>query len=179
MLGLLAVLAVACTKPVPPASVASMASCGERGALSVELHGALQESVRWSPETLACQSMPRPGGDGARLRLSGPIGDGEESRTIAFILGIPDLTPGATGTELPTNVTLVEEGTGRFFSTQDSSGCWADIERHERLSKDNDYEYRIGGILYCLTPLAELHGTSGVTFTDMHFAGRINWKPPQ
>lgn len=139
----------------------------------------MRESVSWSAATLTCESMPRPGGDGARLRLSGPVGEGVETRTIAFILGIPDLEPGRTGKEFPTNVTLVEEGTGRFFSTRETGGCWTDIERHDPVDGENDHEYRIGGILYCVSPLAELNGTAGVTFTDLHFAGRINWKAPE
>ncbi len=174
-----ALLCAACTPSIPAANVRAQAPCDTAARLEVELFGGIRESVHWSAATLRCQSMPRPDGDGARLRLSGKVGEGEESRTLAFILGIPGLTAGETGTELPTNVTLIEEGAGRFFATQDTSGCWTDVERHERIRGEGAPEYRISGILYCVSPLAELNSSASVTLTDMHFASRINWESPE
>lgn len=118
--------------------------------------------------------MPRPDDAGARIRLSGPVRNDGEAKTLTFILGLPDLVAGQTGAELPTNVTLVEEGNGRFFGTPDTSSCWTDVTTH-RLIEGSENEYAIGGNLYCVSPLAELNGSASVTFTGLSFTGRLNW----
>ena len=124
---------------------------------------------------MVCEGMPRPGDEGARIRLSGPLPDDREAKTLTFIFGVPHLLPGVTGAELPTNVTLVEEGTGRFFGTPDTSSCWTDVTTHRPL-EGSDSEYTISGSLYCVSPLAELNGSSSVTFTELGFSGRLNWE---
>ena len=75
--------------------------------------------------------------------------------------------------------TIIEEGTGRFFSTQDKQNCWSDIQRHEQVSDMDDLNYRVSGIVYCLAPLAELNGAASVTFAEMKFTGRLRWKVPK
>ena len=154
-------------------------ACGDDGQLIVALYGGIRAEIDWQQDTLACTGMPRPDDEGARMRLSGPIGDVDEGRTLAFILGIPDLEMGQTGAELPTNVTLIEEGTGRFFGTQDNSGCWTDVAKHEPITDSGERLYRIAGTLYCVSPLAELNGNASVTFTELTFTGRLNWKQPE
>jgi len=154
-------------------------ACGQDGLPSAELYGGIRATIDWQASTLSCTGMPRPDDEGARLRMSGPIGTGEEIRTLAFILGLPGLEIGQTGTELATNVTLIEEGTGRFFGTRDSGGCWTDISAHDPIGVGGDHLYRIDGTLYCVTPLAELNGNASVTFTELNFTGRLNWEQPE
>lgn len=118
------VLLAACDGPAPIGAetieAESMAAeitelaCGQDGQLTVELYGAIRTSIDWRAEVLSCTGMPRPDGDGARVRWSGPISTSGVARTLAFILGLPGLEPGQSGTELPTIVTLIEVGTGRF-----------------------------------------------------------------
>lgn len=155
------------------------ATCGQDGQLVVELYGSVRASIDWQADVLTCTGMPRPDGEGARVRMSGPLGTGDEVRTLAFILGLPGLEVGQTGTELPTNVTLIEEGTGRFFGTRDTSGCWTDVTSQQPVGDDSDRTYRIEGMLYCVSPLAELNGSTSVTFTELKFTGRINWEQPK
>ena len=154
-------------------------ACGQEGLLSVELYGGIRVAIDWQDTELSCTGMPRPNGEGARVRMSGPIGTGEEVRTLAFILGLPSLEVGQTGAELPTNVTLIEEGTGRFFGTQENSGCWTDVTAHEPVDGEGGSLYRIEGTLYCVSPLAELNGNANVTFTELRFTGRLNWEQPE
>jgi len=143
--------------------------------LRTELYGAIRENIEWRANQLACEGMPRPNSEGARLRLSGPLGD----KTLAIILGLPDLGRGETGMEFPTNVTFIEEGSGRFFSTTDTSGCWTDIDIHEPAVAQSVSNYRIGGTLYCVSPLPELNGGSSISFTKLAFVGRLDWEPLQ
>jgi len=172
-------LTCACEQPVPAAAEATTYGCDRDAHLGVELYGGIRATIDWPADILTCDSMPRPDGEGARLRFSGPGWEGSTARTIAFILGIPDLQPGSTGTELPTHVTLIEEGSGRFFATQDTNGCWTDIDRHEAATRENVSSYRISGTLYCVAALAELNGGSSISFTELNFAGRLNWEQPK
>lgn len=156
-------------------------ACGQDGLLQVELYGGIRATIDWQDSDLSCAGMPRPDGEGARVRMSGPVGTEEEIRTLAFILGLPELEIGQTGAELATNVTLIEEGTGRFFGTRDSGSCWTDVSAHEPIEADDDAGnlYRIKGTLYCVSPLAELNGNASVTFTELNFIGRLNWGRPK
>jgi len=133
---------------------ATAPACGQDGQLAVELYGSIRSSLDWHADVLSCTGMRRPDGEGVRVRMSGPLETGDEVRTIAFILGISGLDVGQTGSELPTNVTLIEEGTGRFFGTRDTSGCWTDVTSQEPMDDDGDQTYRIEGTLYCVSPLA-------------------------
>ena len=154
-------------------------ACLADGYLRVGLHGAIRADIEWGPADLSCEGMPRPEGLGARLRFSGTLGDSAESRPIAIILGVPDLEMAETGSELPTNVTLIEEGAGRFFGTQDTAGCWTDIEEQQTVDDLPGDIYRIAGKVYCVSPLAELNGGSSINFTELSFAGRLDWATPE
>jgi hypothetical protein len=158
---------------------ASTPACGPDGQLAVELYGSISTALEWKADVLSCTGMRRPDGEGVRLRVSGPLEAGDDAKTLAFILGIPDLDVGQTGTELPTNVTLIEEGTGRFFGTRDTSGCWTDFTSRKPTADHDDQTYRIEAILYCVSPLAELNGNTSVTFTELKFAGRLAWEQPE
>jgi hypothetical protein len=171
----LALSVSACGDPEPIAAEQALA-CGTDGALVAEIFGGVRVSIDWDAGVLECQGMPRPNGEGARLRFAGPVGTAGGERRLAFILGLPDLQRGETGKELPTNVTLMEEGTGRFFGTRDAVNCWTDIETHEQVEPAG---YRISGILYCVAPLADLNGNSNVSFTDLKFTGHIIWGAPK
>ena len=175
-----AVALAGCESPVSENSgTANTYGCGQDGRLEAELYGAIRAAIRWQADTLQCEGMPRPAGAGARLRLSGPLDVDGEPRTLAFIIGIPALERGAIGKELPTNVTLMEEGAGRFFGTQDTSGCWTDVERQDAVGQQEPTAYRISGAVYCVSPLAELNGSSSVSFTELEFTGRLDWELPE
>jgi len=179
------IVLVACQDPQPVAAEAAAlaesgdAACSGDGYLQVELYGSIRASIDWQAGELSCKGMPRPDEEGARIRLSGPLDTGDGSRTLAFILGMPDLKIGETGKELPTNVTLIEEGTGRFFGSRDTGECWTDISSQEPVGDDNGSAYRLEGTLYCASPLAELNGNTSVTFTELIFSGRLNWELPK
>lgn len=165
----------ACDDSGPDAAVNTQ-SCGNDGALAAEIYGGVRASIDWDAATLACEGMPRPNGEGARLRFAGAA---EGDRQLAFILGLPGLIEGETAKEIPTNVTLMEEGTGRFFGTRDTTNCWTDVDEHEQLRGSESPTYRISGILYCVAPLAELNGSSSISFVDLRFTGRLDWEQPK
>ena len=169
---------VGCLEPAPGETGVRAFGCDPEARLSTELHGAIGATLDWGPDDVACEGMPRPDDAGARLRFSGHLDEAGSAGEIALILGIPGLERGATGVELPTNVTLIDERSGRFFATAGTDGCWTDIDRHGPVA-ENEATYGLRGIVYCVSPLAELGGTSSVTFTELQFTGRLDWEPPE
>lgn len=147
-------------------------SCGESGYLRGRLYGAIAWTLDWTAGKLQCAGMPRPGGKGARLRFASGIGADE--RQIAIIIAIPELSRDSPGTEYASNVTVIEEGRGRFFNTVDLSNCLTDITAMTALDADGD-RHTVSGSLYCLAPLAEVNGDSSVSITELQFEGLIDW----
>ncbi|MGI9202522.1 MAG: hypothetical protein ACR2Q3_00845 [Woeseiaceae bacterium] len=158
----------------PPTNTVDGEGCVAGGRLRTDLVGGIRASLDWQAHEMVCEGMPRPDDSGARIRLSGPLGSDSDVKTLTIILGLPHLSAGVTGAELPTNVTLVEEGAGRFFGTPDTNSCWTDVTSHE-LVEGSSNEYVIGGQLYCASPLPELNGSASVTFTELSFTGSLNW----
>ena len=158
------------------------ANCVDDGELTAEVYGAIETNLEWREDELECDGMPRPNGQGARLRFAGTALSKGETLSLAFIIALPHLQQGRSAAEIPAGVTLIEENEGHFFSTAEPSTCWADVEHQVPLDDaavDAIPEYRIKGLLYCLSPLAEVNGNRSVTFTDLHFSGRVDWRVPQ
>ena len=144
--------------------------CGERGYLRTAFYGAFQGPVDWKADDLDCEGMPRPEGRGARLRFAGQSGD----TAIAIIVALPAVERGATARELGSNVTVIEEGSGRFFSTAGLGNCWTDVLEHADAG-DGTNVFFVAGTLYCIAPLAEVNGNSSVTLRELQFGGYVDW----
>lgn len=174
----LAVSLSACgEEPTAAASEAPPPSgCVTGGSLVAELYGGLRASLAWDAAVLECEGMPRPDGKGARLRFAGP---GDDDARLALILGLPELKRGQAARELPTNVTMIEEDAGRFFNNHDLSNCWTDIHEQTQVADSVPEQFRISGILYCVSPLTELNGSSSVTIGELEFEGVVDWREPE
>jgi len=157
--------------PVESQELVSTNECGDQGYLSAELYGAIETTVNWAATDLRCEGMQRPSNRGARLRFSGQTSDGTD---IAFIISLPDLQLGETGEEYRSNITLIEEGGGRFFSTADLEICWTDINDVESVD-DTSTRFAISGAVYCVAPLREVNGDSDVSIRDFRFRGLLDW----
>lgn len=157
----------------PPAPAQPLTlDCGERGYLATELFGALSGKIEWDETELICEGMARPDDHGARIRLAGIV---DSEYVIAFIIALPDLVQGAIGNELPSKVTVIEEGAGRFFSSADQEICWTDITDSQAVN-DGDSLYELSGSLYCVAPLVEVNGDSDITIGDFEFRSLIDWE---
>lgn len=146
--------------------------CDVAGFLRAQLYGAFNATLDWAAADLNCEGMPRPDGAGGRLRFAGPIADGE--RQLAIIIAIPELTRDSAGAEHASNVTVIEEGGGRFFSTLDLSNCLTELDSVTAVEDGSD-RYAIAGTLYCVSPLAEINGDSSVSIPELRFSGLIDW----
>ena len=153
---------------LPPPPEAS--GCGERGFLSTTLYGEFSGPIEWSVDNVVCEGMPRPDGEGGRLRFAGSAGD----HTIAIIVAMPGLKRGISARELGSNVTIIEEGSGRFFSTSGLGSCWTDVTEQQSIEDRADV-YFIAGTLYCIAPLAEVNGDSSVSVRELRFGGQLDW----
>ncbi|MDH3820412.1 MAG: hypothetical protein OEU59_04765 [Gammaproteobacteria bacterium] len=145
-------------------------TCGGLGVLQGTLSGAINARLDWPDDALRCESMPRPDAEGVRLRLSGDVA-GER---VAIIIAMPGLEPGATRTELSSNVTITVEGSGRFFSTPNLETCWTDVVKNEPLQDMPDM-YVVMGDLYCVGPLGEINGDAFVDVRMLRFSSVANW----
>ncbi|MCC5862644.1 MAG: DUF192 domain-containing protein [Gammaproteobacteria bacterium] len=133
--------------------------------LSASLGGTLTAELDWQGDVLECSGMPRPDQAGGRLQFRGPLPGGGR---LGVVIGLEGLAPGVTAQELPANVTLVIEPEGRFFSTRQQTGCWADVEGNVALA---DGGYRVSGQLWCVRGLAEVGGEGSVSVPQLAFTG--------
>ena len=117
-----------------------------------------------------CENMLRPDNEGARLRFAGEV-SGEQ---LAIIIALPTLQRATAAKELPSNVTVTVEGSGRFFSTASRDACWTDIES-QVANADNENMFVVTGTLYCVSPLGEVNGDSAVSIPEMTFTTFIEW----
>lgn len=155
-----------------PANSVAREGCGAGGLVQATVYGALDGSVDWTGTEMDCEGMPRPGGDGVRLRFAGTA----DTIPLAIIIGVNGIGPDETAAELPSNVTIIEEGQGRFFSTSDLDSCWTDVERQAAIDSISG-RYEIDGTLYCISPLAEVNGSGSVSIPELRFSGLVDWGP--
>jgi len=155
-------------KPEPTTS-----TCGGKGVLQAILSGAIGAKLDWPDEALRCESMPRPGAEGVRLRLSGEVGE----ERLAIIIAMPALNPGETGNEFDSNVTISVEGSGRFFSSPNLDTCWTDVAVNEPI-EEGSHTYNVLGGLTCVGPLGEINGDGFVDIQLLKFSGIANWSAP-
>ena len=160
--------AVPATLPDEPEQAAS--TCAGKGTLQAILSGAIVARLDWPDDALRCESMPRPDAQGVRLRFSGEVGE----ERLAIIIALPALSPGATGDEFDSNVTVSVEGSGRFFSAPNLGSCWTDIAVNELLEEGPD-TYNVQGELTCVSPLGEINGDGFVDIQLLTFSGIAKW----
>jgi hypothetical protein len=156
---------------LPPPTVMEAPSCGSDGTLEGSLVGGIETSISWSADEMVCESMPRPNGEGLRLRFSGDV-SGER---LAIIIAMPGLVAGKSGVEVPSNVTLTVEGSGRFFSTPSLATCWTEMDSQTALTEEEE-GYAVVGRLFCIAPLGEVNGDAAVTIPELSFSTIIRWK---
>ena len=155
----------AAAQPVLEAS-----TCGSTGYLRASLSGALNAEIDWRDRMLRCESMRRPDDRGVRLRLSGEL----RGERLAFIVALPELGAGETGSGFDSVVTITVEGSGRFFSTPNLGACWADIDRNEPL-ESTDGQHVVAGTLDCVGPLGEFNGDAYIDLRNTSFSSVGDW----
>ncbi len=169
------VFAPAAERPAPTAELPApvrVAPCAmaPAGFVTGRWFGALNLAVDWTGPALGCEGMLRPGGAGVRLLFAQHLANGSR---LVLVLGIDGDPDALQGPERPTNVTVIDEREGRFFSTTGAGRCWTDIQESGPLkpSGASRSDWRVTGILYCAGALPALSDRGSLTLGETRFAG--------
>lgn len=148
------------------AMMPAKADCGglAEARFEAQFAGAISAALDWRGAELACDAMPRPDGEGQRLRFSGPLAPG---LVLTVVVGIDGLIPGRSARELPVNLTLVVEEQARFFSSRQLDSCWADVSENVPAAGG----YRLDAEVYCVRGLAALDTEASVSVGTLRFTG--------
>ncbi|MEO7386362.1 MAG: hypothetical protein ABIX37_05460 [Gammaproteobacteria bacterium] len=140
---------------------------GPEGALGGQFFGAINLTVDWSGNELACDGMEKPDGGGVRLYFAGDRADGGR---LALLIGLPGRRDELAGGERPANVTVIDERDGRFFSSAGPGRCWASIQS---VTSGAGAGSRIDGLVYCVGALPSVGDRSSLTLSDLKFSGWV------
>lgn len=139
------------------------------GYLRGQLYGSLDKSLDWRGATMLCDGMTRPEGQGIRLVFSEQTNPDKPG--LVIVIGLADAVLGDPEQELEANVTVVDQYSGQFYSTQAEPRCWTRLTNQLRLRGTSTESWRLDGKLYCASALAALTGTGSVTLGDITFSG--------
>lgn len=96
---------------------------------------------------------------------------------LAIIITIPDMQAGEPAAELPSNVTVTVEGSGRFYNTPNLDSCWTDVDSQSAVPGARG-SYAISGTLYCVSPLGQVNGDAAVSIPELSFSTVVKWHVP-
>ncbi len=143
----------------------------DEGQLRARLQGALEADVDWGAGTPQCRGGLRPGGDGVRLIYKGNVAG---AGPLLVVIGIGRLAAGQSARNVPVNLTLVREGTGRFYATQGDDKCAMD-EVHQEPTGDPKV-YRLTGRGYCVQPARAVGGDDAVLVSRLDVMAIVDYR---
>jgi len=129
----------------------------DSGFLRARLKGSIEADLDWAAGVPQCRGGLRPTGDGVRLLFKGPGTKPDEP--LLIVIGIGPLRPGESRSQVPVNLTLVQEGAGQFFATQGDDKCAMDEVRQEAIGPTL---FRLTGRGYCTQPARAVQGDGAV-----------------
>jgi hypothetical protein len=142
----------------------------EEGSLHARLQGAVDAEIDWADGVPQCKGGLRPDGDGVRLIYKGSIPEGP----LLVVIGIGPLRAGETARDVPVNLTIVREGTGRFFATQGNDKCAMDEVRQEPVGESQ--VYRLTGRGYCIQPARAVGGEGAVLMSRFDVMALVDFR---
>ena len=96
--------------------------------------------------------------------------DNVKSSYLVLVIGIADAQLGAPEQELEANVTIIDQVSGKFYSTQEQPRCWTRLTTQLRLTGTIEESWRLDGRLYCASALAALAGPGSVTLDEIEYS---------
>ena len=147
------------------------------GFLRARIRGVLNLDVDWRNAELECEGAARPDGSGIRLSFAGPLRS--DGRRLRMVFGVARAAEGATGSALPTNLTVIFEGEQRLFATRGDDKCTVDKLEQERVgSVGGDVRsYRVVASGFCTEPANTLNDKERIVVSSFDFAGRVTYTP--
>ncbi len=171
--------AAACAAGAPAVSSPSGAGgarCLESGDgyLRAQLAGAIEAKIDWPNSGTRCDGEPMSKPPGVRLSFQrAPAGAAD----LLFIFGLTGVREGRPAREVGANLTLIVQGTDRFFGTLGDSRCTVDSLTQRRLPKAKSYRVEARG--FCTQPAHAVRGDGAVLVSTFEFAGLVNYDSPQ
>jgi hypothetical protein len=166
--------------PPTPAALSATAPAGclatGNGFLRARIRGALNLDIDWNNAQLECGGSERPNGHGIRLSFAGPVRSG--GRRLRMVFGVATAAEGASGRELPTNLTVIFEGEGRLYTTRGEDRCTVDRLQQERIGAlgPSQRSYRVAARGFCVSPATALGREEHILVTRFDFAGRVDFQ---
>jgi hypothetical protein len=174
--GLCALALSACHRAPQPASAPVTGHClaSADGYLRARLRGAHNEDIEWHDVDMQCEGGPRPADQGVRVAFAGPRGP--TGQRLRFVFGIDGVGEHQAGQHLPTNVTVIEEGSAHVYSTQGSDKCNIDEFSQRALpSRGTLRRYRVSARGFCTDPATEPGSGSTLLISRFDFVGLLTF----
>jgi hypothetical protein len=142
------------------------------GYVRARIRGTVNVDLNWKDAQLTCAGEARPDDSGLRMSFAGP---GPDGKTMRLVFGIGAAHEGASGRELPTNLTVLLDG-GRIFATRGDDKCTMDaLAQHQLPARNGLRAWRIEARGFCFQPASALTGTGRVLISRFDFAGRAEF----
>ena len=135
--------------------------------LSGFIYGSIEQRIEWRGTDMTCDGGLRPDNGGVRVVFAGnatTTGD-----RIVILIGIDGGIDDIATTERVANITVIDESTGRFFSSGGQERCWTAVSD----VADEGEMYRLKGEVYCAGSLPAVSGSGSVTLRDIRYSGRL------
>jgi len=162
--------------PVAPVSPAAPASCLESGDgyFRARLAGAIETNIDWPNSGTQCEGESKNTPPGVRLSFQRvPSG----ASNLLFVIGLSGVREGRPGREVRANLTIIVQGTDRFFGTLGDSRCTVDSLSQRRLRSAKVYRVEARG--FCTQPAHAIRGDGAVLVSTFEFAGAVRYDPPE
>ena len=155
----------------PSASAPPGCLPGGNGYLRARIRGALNLDIDWHNAQIECDGGPRPDGSGIRLSFAGP--KRADGKRLRMVFGVGAALEGRSGRELPTNLTVILEGSKRLYTTGGQEHCTVDSLRQQRLPDParKPRLYRIVARGFCVAPASTLNQAEHILVSSFDFAG--------
>jgi nucleoid-associated protein YgaU len=167
---------VASAAPVAPTAPVAPASCLESGDgyFRARLAGAIEANIDWPNSGTLCEGESRNTPPGVRLSFQRvPSGASD----LLFVIGLSGVREGRPGREMRANLTIIVQGTDRFFGTLGDSRCTVDSLSQRRLGSAKVYRVEARG--FCTQPAHAVRGDGAVLMSTFEFAGVVRYDPPE
>jgi hypothetical protein len=155
----------------PARGAASGCLPGGNGYLRARIRGAMNLDIEWRNAEIECEGGPRPDGSGVRVSFAGP--QHPDGRRLRMVFGVGAVHEGASGHDLPTNLTVIFEGEQRLFATRGAENCTVEQLSQERLGAlgGPKRSWRIVARGFCIAPASTLNSDARILISRFDFAG--------
>lgn len=159
------------TTPASPAAQHCLES-GD-GYFRARIAGAVDATVDWPNEGTHCEGEPKYPLPGVRLSFQHSPSHGVD---LLFVFGLTGVVEGRDAHEVGTNLTVIVQGTDRFYGTRGYSRCTVDSLTQRRLGSGHSYRVEARG--FCTQPARAVRGDDAVLVSTFEFAGLVNYDQP-